>query len=224
MPTPMCRSRPGGVRVGQQVVRQHAVQVEDGVAVEADLLGFAHQKLDRVLVIEDHLRFELVLAFGLLRRDRSGAWCRAANRCCPQGGLSSTTGRSAAGSESAWRRCRPAGSPICGVPILRRWSRSFSERYAGRIGAVAVEKFPVISGGLARLRRLSHVFLDEGTLGGDRHEKAALFFDACLAGENLRHGSWASRHLVPGGRPLAFLHQSPGGHEQLEAVLECAQR
>ena len=54
------------VRIGEQVVREHRVQVEDGVAVESDLLRLAHKELDGVLVIEDHLRFDLVFSFGVL--------------------------------------------------------------------------------------------------------------------------------------------------------------
>src|SRR5207244_1789943 len=43
------------IRIGKQVVGQHAVQVEDGVAIKSDLAGLAHQKLDCVLVVKDHL-------------------------------------------------------------------------------------------------------------------------------------------------------------------------
>ena len=57
---------PGGTRVGEQVVGQHAVQVEDGIAVEADLFGLAYKEFDCVLVIEDHLCFALILIVGRL--------------------------------------------------------------------------------------------------------------------------------------------------------------
>ena len=42
------------------------MQVENRVAVEADLRRVADEKLDRVLVVEDHLRFEPVAALRLL--------------------------------------------------------------------------------------------------------------------------------------------------------------
>jgi hypothetical protein len=35
------------------------VEIEDRIPVEADLVGGADEKLDRVFVVEDHLRFEM---------------------------------------------------------------------------------------------------------------------------------------------------------------------
>ncbi len=58
--------QPAGCRlVRQKVVRKDRVKIEDGVAVETDLVRGADEKFDRVLVVEDHLRFEAVPAFGL---------------------------------------------------------------------------------------------------------------------------------------------------------------
>ena len=54
---------PRRLRVGKQVVRQQCVQVENGVAIETDILYRVDQELDRVLVIEDHQRFEPRLPF-----------------------------------------------------------------------------------------------------------------------------------------------------------------
>ena len=54
---------PRRLRVGQQVVRQQRVKVENGVAIEADVLRPIDQELDGVLVVEDHQRFESLLAF-----------------------------------------------------------------------------------------------------------------------------------------------------------------
>jgi len=42
------------------------VQILQGVAVEADVLRLLDQHLDRRLVVEDHLRLELILALGSL--------------------------------------------------------------------------------------------------------------------------------------------------------------
>ena len=61
MPEPACR-----VRIGKQVARQQRMKVENGVAIEADLLCRADQKLDRVLVVKDHLRLESFLTFRFL--------------------------------------------------------------------------------------------------------------------------------------------------------------
>jgi hypothetical protein len=52
--------------IGEEVVGQERVEIEDGVAVEADLVGGADQELDRVLVVQDHLRVEMRAPFGLL--------------------------------------------------------------------------------------------------------------------------------------------------------------
>ena len=37
--------------IGEEVVGEERVEIEDSVAVEADLVGGADQKLDRVLVV-----------------------------------------------------------------------------------------------------------------------------------------------------------------------------
>jgi hypothetical protein len=42
------------------------MEVENRVPVEVDFIGGVDQKLDRLLVIDDHLRFEPVAARGLL--------------------------------------------------------------------------------------------------------------------------------------------------------------
>ncbi len=66
MPTPIWRSRPAASGSASRLFASKRVQIEDRVAVEADFFRRADQKLDRVLVVEDHLRFESLLAFGLL--------------------------------------------------------------------------------------------------------------------------------------------------------------
>ena len=53
-------------RIGQQVLRQQGMQVENGIPVEGDVLGGLHQELDGCLVIEDHLRVGGGLALGRL--------------------------------------------------------------------------------------------------------------------------------------------------------------
>ena len=44
---------------------RNAVQVQNRVAIEADVGRVVDQKLNRVFVVEDHLRFEPVAAYGL---------------------------------------------------------------------------------------------------------------------------------------------------------------
>ena len=53
-------------RVGKKVVREQRMEIENGMAVEACVLGGIDQKLDRILVIENHLRLEAVLLFRFL--------------------------------------------------------------------------------------------------------------------------------------------------------------
>ena len=52
------------LRIGKQVVRQQGMQIEDGVTVKADLGGLFDQEFDGRLVVQDHLRFTGILAFG----------------------------------------------------------------------------------------------------------------------------------------------------------------
>src|SRR5437867_2245015 len=42
------------------------MQVEDGVTIEADLSSLLDQEFDRLLVVQNHLRLQGLLAFGLL--------------------------------------------------------------------------------------------------------------------------------------------------------------
>ncbi len=56
------------VGVREQVVCEQRVEIEDGVAVEADLLCGADREFDRVLVVEDHLRLKALLPFRLLAK------------------------------------------------------------------------------------------------------------------------------------------------------------
>ena len=58
----------GRIRVGKQVVGKHRVEIKDRIPVEADLLRRADKKLDRILVIEDHLRFEAPFSFRFLAK------------------------------------------------------------------------------------------------------------------------------------------------------------
>lgn len=59
-------AEPAGRRhIGEKVVGEQCVEIEDRVAVEADLVGGAHEKFDRIFVIEDHLRFEMCAALRL---------------------------------------------------------------------------------------------------------------------------------------------------------------
>ena len=41
------------------------LEIDDGLAVEADLVGGADQEPHRVLVVQDHLRLEMRAALGL---------------------------------------------------------------------------------------------------------------------------------------------------------------
>ena len=58
----------GRRRVVQEIVGEQGMQVEDGVAFEADALGRVDQEFDRVLVVEDHLRFDVRTPFGFLSK------------------------------------------------------------------------------------------------------------------------------------------------------------
>ena len=49
-------------RIGEKVLRENSVNIEDRVTVEANLLCLVHKECDRVLVVDDHLRFEAVAA------------------------------------------------------------------------------------------------------------------------------------------------------------------
>ena len=44
------------LRVGQQIVRQQCVQIQDRRVIKTDVTGMADQKFDGLFVVEDHLR------------------------------------------------------------------------------------------------------------------------------------------------------------------------
>jgi len=52
--------------IGQQVFRQSAVQVHQGVAVELDTIDVFNQQFNRKLVVKNHLSFDGRLAIGNL--------------------------------------------------------------------------------------------------------------------------------------------------------------
>ena len=52
--------------VGKQVVREDRMQVQDRVPIEGDVRSAADEKLDRRLVVENHLRVEVAPAIRLL--------------------------------------------------------------------------------------------------------------------------------------------------------------
>jgi len=55
----------GRLLLRQEVLRQNSVEIQNRIAVEADLIRRAHKKRDRVLVIENHLGFQPVPALRL---------------------------------------------------------------------------------------------------------------------------------------------------------------
>ena len=56
---------PGRRLIRQEVLRQNSVEVQNRIAVEADLIRRAHKKRDGILVIENHLGFQPVPALRL---------------------------------------------------------------------------------------------------------------------------------------------------------------
>jgi hypothetical protein len=68
MPTAMCRDRPAASSSGKRLLGKDAMKVENRVPAEADFIRRVHEKLDRFLVVDDHLRFEAVAARGLLAK------------------------------------------------------------------------------------------------------------------------------------------------------------
>ena len=60
------------LRVSEQVVREQGVQIQDGVSVEADPVGLVDKQLDGRLVVQDHLRFQRILALADLARLQQG--------------------------------------------------------------------------------------------------------------------------------------------------------
>src|ERR1700677_3701529 len=57
---------PRGARIGEEVLCEDGMQVEDRMAVEARFLRFVDEEFDGVLVVPDHLRVVGVAALGLL--------------------------------------------------------------------------------------------------------------------------------------------------------------
>ena len=51
--------------IGKEVVGEEGVEIDDGLAVEADLVGGFDQEPHRVLVVQNHLRLEMRAALGL---------------------------------------------------------------------------------------------------------------------------------------------------------------
>lgn len=68
------------------------MKIEDGVAIESDVGGVLDEELDGVLVIQDHLGFELISSFRLLTELNEPLRVEE-SRYCLRGGLSSRRDR-----------------------------------------------------------------------------------------------------------------------------------
>jgi hypothetical protein len=55
-------------RIWQKILRKNAVKIEDRVTVQANFFCVVHKERNRVLVVDDHLRFEAVPTCGFLPR------------------------------------------------------------------------------------------------------------------------------------------------------------
>ncbi len=53
-----------GLRIGEQVVCQQRMQVQNGVTIETDFVGLLDEHFDGRLVVQDHLRFQRILSLG----------------------------------------------------------------------------------------------------------------------------------------------------------------
>ena len=51
---------PWCARIGQKVLRENAVEIEDCVAVESDLVGGVDEEFNGLFVVDDHLRLEVI--------------------------------------------------------------------------------------------------------------------------------------------------------------------
>ena len=125
---------PRRLGIGKKVVRQHGVQIEDGVAVESDVLR-------------------------LLPEFNQACGYRAGNRCCPPDGSSSTTGLSEAGSIPVLQRCRRVvrrflfrRTPIAPAAPCPR------DRSSHRV--IAIEAVAVVADWLASSGRLPDIVPD----------------------------------------------------------------
>jgi len=51
------------------------LEIDDGLAVEADLVGGVDQEPHRVLVVQNHLRLEVRAALGVFAQLDETLWC-----------------------------------------------------------------------------------------------------------------------------------------------------
>jgi hypothetical protein len=59
--------------IGEKLVE--GLEIDDGLAVEADLVGGVDQEPHRVLVVQNHLRLEVRAALGVFAQLDETLWC-----------------------------------------------------------------------------------------------------------------------------------------------------
>ncbi len=132
------------------------MQIEDRVAVEADIVGGADQKLDRILMVEDHLRFEMRAPRGFLSEfDEALGVEKRVGVAFEATRIPGEVDQEPAQDLPGIGAGRLLGDPR---PADGRQTSTLSlGQVEGDVRAIAVEEAAIITDGLAGLRRLADI-------------------------------------------------------------------
>jgi hypothetical protein len=208
--------------VRKKVVRKDGVKVEGRIAVEATLFAGADKKLDRVLVVEDHLRLEPVASFRLFAElDQAPGIQKGIGVALEPARVPGQVDE-----ETAQNRLRVGA---CRLRREMRLAHLGKVRAFGRreieapIRAVGIQKSAVIPGGSSRGGRLLQVGAD--FLAGRRNRHGRFAFPRNLGRPGSHDGSpFDGRQTAPRPAALALLGEPAFVHEGFEPVLQGAER
>ena len=195
------------------------MQVEDRVAVEADVLSRFDEELDRVLVVEDHLRFEPASTLGLFAEPDE------APRVEEGVGIALQAARvpREVDEEPVQDTARVRSRRLLGH---LRTARRFEMRalvggeIRALVGPVGIEKAPVVAHGGPGGEREAEMLPDRDATLRERYECFLSRICPGLPGiATFRH----CRKPISAAAPQSLLDETPRLHQGLEAILEGAE-
>ena len=209
--------------VRQQVAGQDGVEeIEDGMAVEADVVRRVDEELDRVLVVEDHLCFETRAPVRLLAEldETPGVEQRVRVPFEP----ARIPGQVDQQPVQNTSRVGPGRFPRHGRPAHLSEMRSLSRReMEADVGQIGVEEFPAVAGRPPCRGWLTKISPGPGAARRERHGRLSLVVGSYATAGDLRLVR-RSRDAISRRSPLAFHNEAPLTDEPLQAMLQRPKR
>ena len=206
----------------EQVVREQRVQVQDGMAIEADEIGVLDKEVDRGLVVQDHLRLARTLALaGIAALEQTLGLQQGVGVALQAAGAP----REVDQQPMVDLPCiRPGGTLfVGGTAQLAKAAPSPGRKVEGLVRPVAIEESPVVSDGPAVLNGCTDRLPDGFSLGGgadsDFHtHPCGEFAQRDRSGHHV-HGN-VLRDSISTAAPAAFQNQPSIADQRRQTALQ----